>query len=188
MGNTQKAPTRSNTTTNAEPVRLAILGASGYTGADCIRLAFRHPNIKITALTAERQAGRPFSDVYPHLGWTIPDTPDLVKISDVDFDKVDVAFCCLPHATTQEIIASLPPRVKVVDLSADFRLRDVDTYAEWYGGPHRAPELQETAVYGLTELYRSDIQGARLVANPGCYPTCTLLALAPLLAKKLIST
>ena len=95
-------------------------------------------------------------------------------------------FCCLPHGTTQEIIAGLPEHVKVVDLSADFRLADIETYAQWYGAPHAAPDLQKEAVYGLTELAREEVKGARLVANPGCYPTCIQLPLNPLLSAGLI--
>lgn len=99
---------------------------------------------------------------------------------------MDCAFCCLPHATTQDIIKALPESLKIVDLSADFRLRNVDTYAEWYGGEHRAPELQCEAVYGLVELNREAVKSARLVANPGCYPTAAQLPLIPLLSKGVI--
>lgn len=164
---------------------VAVLGASGYTGAEVVRLSALHPNIRITTLTGDRQAGKAFSDVFPHLV-TASDVPKLVKIDDVDFSGVDAVFCCLPHATTQKIISSLPTHLKIVDLSADFRLADVDTYAEWYGGEHSAPELQKEAVYGLTEIYRDQIKPARLVANPGCYPTTVQLPLYPLLKSKLI--
>ncbi len=119
---------------------------------------------------------------------TATDVPSLVKIDDVNFSDVDGVFCCLPHATTQEVVAALPSNVKVVDLSADFRLRDVNTYAEWYGGEHKAPELQKEVVYGLTELNRDAIRGARVVANPGCYPTTVQLPLMPLLEAGLISS
>lgn len=136
-------------------------------------------------MTADRQAGKKFSEVYPHLVASSVD-PTLVKIDDVDFSGVDSVFCCLPHATTQEIIAGLPSDIKIVDLSADFRLRDVKTYKEWYGGDHLAPELQEEAVYGLTEVNREDIKNGRLIANPGCYPTSVLLPLTPLLKNFLI--
>lgn len=165
-------------------VRIGILGASGYTGADLLRLLLRHPHADIRVLTAERSAGKPVGDVFPHLaGFGLP---DLVKVEDADWSGVDIAFCGLPHGTTQEIIAALPSTVRVVDLSADFRLFDVDTYAEWYGHPHRAPDLQKAAVYGLTEWARADVRDARLVANPGCYPTAVLLSLLPLVADGLI--
>jgi N-acetyl-gamma-glutamyl-phosphate reductase len=166
---------------------IAVLGASGYTGAEVVRLLALHPNFKVAALTGDSKAGQNFSDVFPHL-LTATDVPALVKIADVDWSGIDAAFCCLPHATTQEVLAGLPTHVKVVDLSADFRLKNVDTYAEWYGGEHKAPELQKEVVYGLTELARDKVKDARIVANPGCYPTCVQLGLVPLLQKGLIST
>ncbi|MBB6250569.1 N-acetyl-gamma-glutamyl-phosphate reductase [Nitrospirillum iridis] len=165
-------------------LRVAILGASGYTGAELVRLLVRHPDVRLVALTAERQAGKPLGEVFPHLGGY--DLPDLVKIDQVDWDGVDFVFCALPHGTTQEVIASLPARLKVVDLSADFRLHDIETYATWYGHAHKAPELQTEAVYGLVEANREAVKGARLVANPGCYPTASQLPLLPLLRQGLI--
>ncbi|KAL6764627.1 hypothetical protein V8C86DRAFT_1804542 [Haematococcus lacustris] len=175
------------TPSKTETVRVAVLGASGYTGAEVMRLTALHPGIRITALTGEKQAGKPFSDVFPHLA-TAAHVPKLVKINDVDYSQVDAIFCCLPHATTQEVISKLPEHLKVVDLSADFRLRDPASYAQWYGHEHAAVELQKTAVYGLTELYREQIKGARLLANPGCYPTCAQLPLYPLIKAKLVLT
>jgi N-acetyl-gamma-glutamyl-phosphate reductase len=160
-------------------LRVGILGASGYTGAELVRLLARHPQVEIRLLTADRQAGKPFAEVFPHLGHL--SLPKLVKIDEADWSGIDLVFCGLPHGTTQEVIAKLPRHLKVVDLSADFRLADVETYAEWYGHPHHAPELQREAVYGLTELKRKEIAPARLVANPGCYPTSTQLPLVPLL-------
>ena len=161
------------------------MGASGYTGADLIRLAACHPNVDLVALTANSHAGKPLADVFPHLAGL--DLPGLTTVEEADWGGLDVAFCGLPHGTTQEIIASLPDKVRVVDMSADFRLRDIETYAEWYGHEHRAPELQKSAVYGLTEHYRSDIADARLVACPGCYPTAALLLLIPLIRSGTIS-
>lgn len=166
-------------------ISTAILGASGYTGAELLRLLHGHPRFRITALTGESQAGKPMEAVYPHLRTL--GLPDLVKHAQVDFRKVDLVFCCLPHGTTQEIIAGLPPHVRIVDLSADFRLRNLNEYQEWYGHPHRAAGLQKGAVYGLTEFYRKEIKSARLVANPGCYPTCSLLPILPLVAKGIIN-
>jgi N-acetyl-gamma-glutamyl-phosphate reductase len=159
-------------------LKIGVLGASGYTGADLVRLLATHPNAEIRVLTANQQAGQPLRAVYPHLGAL--DLPDLVKWEDADWSGLDVAFCGLPHGTTQEIVAAMPRGLKVVDLSADFRLRDPEVYAEWYGHPHQALELQEQAVYGLTELNREAVRAARLVACPGCYPTAALLALVPL--------
>ena len=164
--------------------RIGILGASGYTGADLVRLLLRHPQAEIRLLTADRHAGKPIDDVYPHLaGFGLP---PLVSVADADWSGIDVAFCGLPHGTTQEIVAGLPSHLKVVDLSADFRLRDPAVYAQWYGHEHRALSLQDEAVYGLTEWYREAVRSARLVANPGCYPTAALLALLPLAAAGLI--
>lgn len=166
-------------TDGSNRIRAAILGASGYTGAELVRLLARHPRVAITAITADRQAGKSFGAVFPHLAHL--GLPDLVKIEDADWAQADVVFCALPHGTTQEVIAALPRRLKVIDLSADFRLSDVASYAQWYGHAHKAPDLQKEAVYGLTELKREAVKAARLVANPGCYPTSAQLPLIPLL-------
>jgi N-acetyl-gamma-glutamyl-phosphate reductase len=166
-------------------IRTAVLGASGYTGADMIRLAARHPHIEIVALIAKGHAGQPLSQVFPHLASL--DLPPLATPDQVDWSKVDVAFGGLPHGTSHAEIAKLPKSVRVVDMSADFRLRDPKTYAEWYGGEHSAPQLIKDAAYGLTEHYRAEIKSARIVACPGCYPTAVLLALLPLLKGKLIA-
>lgn len=171
----------------ASKAKIAILGASGYTGADAVRLAARHPHVEIAALTANTHAGKAMSDVFPH--FFMLDLPKLVEWEKVDWTGLDAVFCGLPHGTTQEIIAAVlaaNPKIKILDMSADFRLRDKATYAQWYGHEHRAPELQREAVYGLTEFYREEIRKARLVACPGCYPTATLLALVPIAKAGLI--
>jgi N-acetyl-gamma-glutamyl-phosphate reductase len=165
-------------------VKIAILGASGYTGAELLRLLASHDRVEIVALTADRHAGKPIGAVFPHLAGR--GLPDLVTINDVDFSSVALVFCCLPHGTTQEVIAALPDHLRIVDLSADFRLADVETYAHWYGHAHRAPDLQHAAVYGITELVRPALGNARLVANPGCYPTSAQLPLVPLVRAGLI--
>jgi N-acetyl-gamma-glutamyl-phosphate reductase len=167
-------------------IRAAVLGASGYTGADIVRLAARHPAIKINALIAKGYAGHPLAQVFPHLASL--DLPPLVTSDRVDWRKIDVVFGGLPHGTAHAEIAKLPENVKVIDMSADFRLRDPRTYAEWYGGEHLAPKILKDAVYGLTEHYRDKIRNARIVACPGCYPTAVLLALLPLVKAKLILT
>ena len=170
-----------------QKIRIGVLGASGYTGADLVRLAARHPNIEIVALTANTHAGKEMAEVFPH--FFMLDLPKLVEWEKVDWTSLDAAFCGLPHGTTQEITAAVlakNPKVKVIDMSADFRLDDMATYAEWYGHAHRAPELQGEAVYGLTEIYRDKIKTARLVACPGCYPTAALLALVPIAKAGLI--
>ena len=167
-----------------EQVNIAILGASGYTGAELVRLLTHHPRAHVGAITADRKAGESYGAVYPHLAGL--DLPPLTTIDTLDWDDFDAVFCGLPHGTTQEVIAAIPTHKKVIDLSADFRLTDLDAYARWYGHPHRAPALQDEAVYGLTELYRSQIAEARLIACPGCYPTSALLPLVPLFEQKLI--
>lgn len=168
-----------------ERIRVAVLGASGYTGAELLRILPQHPQVEIAALTGDSQAGHPIGDVFPHLAQA--GLPDLLSVSQVDFDTVDLVFCCLPHGTTQEIVASLPERLRVIDLSADFRLHNLEEYAAWYGHAHRAPELQKRAIYGLSEHARGEISMARLVANPGCYPTSALLPLLPLLRDGMIA-
>lgn len=162
----------------------AILGASGYTGAELVRLLGVHPGYRIVALSADRKAGQAMGDVFPHLRHL--DLPDLARIEDIDFDAIDLVFCALPHATTQAVIAALSPTLKVVDLSADFRLRDPAAYEKWYGQPHAAPELQREAIYGLTEFYRDDIRDARLVACTGCNAAAGQYALRPLISAGLI--
>jgi len=164
--------------------KIAILGASGYTGAELVRLIQGHPDIEIAALTGDRKAGQPMEQVYPFLrGFGLP---ALTRIDEVDFAQIDLAFCALPHATSQSVIKGLPSDLKVVDLSADFRLRDPAAYQKWYGKPHDAPELQAQAVYGLTEFYRDQIRSARLVAGTGCNAATGQYALRPLIAAGLI--
>lgn len=199
-------------TQESKKIRVGVLGASGYTGSDLVRLLICHPNVEIVLLTAERKAGQHMHQIFPHFAGH--DLPVLLKISEVEWPAVDlhVIFCALPHATSQEIIKGLfhqtgssildemvaegqsdiisshKGAIKVVDLSADFRLRNTDTYTEWYGNVHAATELQKQAVYGLTEYYRDDIKDADLVACPGCYPTAVLLALKPLFKAGLIQS
>ena len=166
------------------PHNIAILGASGYTGAELVRLIATHPTFEIVALTGDRKAGQPMSAVYPHLRHM--DLPDLCKIEDVDFANIDMVFCALPHATSQAVISTLPSNVKVVDLSADFRLEDEAAYEKWYGKPHSAPDIQKRAVYGLTEFYRDEIRNASLVAGTGCNSATGQFALRPLVAAGVI--
>ena len=161
--------------------RVGILGASGYTGARRGAAPWRGiPTVEIAALTANAHAGKAMDEVFPH--FFMLDLPRLVEWEKVDWTELDAVFCGLPHGTTQEIIAAVMaanPAIKILDMSADFRLRDMSFYAQWYGHAHRAPALQGEAVYGLTEFYREKITAARLVACPGCYPTAALLALVP---------
>lgn len=164
--------------------RVGILGASGYTGAELVRLISTHPGMEIAALTADRKAGQRMGDVFPHLRHL--DLPSLTTIEETDLAGLDLVFCALPHATSQAVIAALPPGPKVVDLSADFRLRDLEAYRRWYGQPHAAPALQARAVYGLTEFYREEIRAADLVAGTGCNAATGLYALLPLVAAGVI--
>ncbi len=164
--------------------KIAILGASGYTGAELVRLIATHPAMEIVALSADRKAGMQMAEVFPFLRHL--KLPQLVKIDEIDFSNVDLCFCALPHATTQEVIAKLPRDLKIVDLSADFRLRDVAEYQKWYGQAHTAPDLQAEAVYGLTEFYRDEIRSARLVAGTGCNAATGQFALRPLIAAGVI--
>jgi N-acetyl-gamma-glutamyl-phosphate reductase len=173
----------------ATKAKIGVLGASGYTGAELVRMLLRHPRAEIVLLTAERNAGKAMRDVFPQFSPYALAT--LAQINGLDWAKagLDVAFCALPHATTQKVIKELlakAPATKVVDLSADFRLHDTAAYAKWYGHEHHAPELQKEAVYGLTEIHRRDIRHARLVANPGCYTSCAELPLIPLIKAKAV--
>ncbi len=167
-----------------DKAKIGVLGASGYTGAELVRLLLRHPHVDIVLLTADRRAGKPMAEVFPQFA---PHAlPTLTALDDADWPALglDLVFCALPHGTTQKVIADLlarMPAIRVVDLSADFRLADPAAYARWYGHAHAALELQKKAVYGLTEIYRSQIKSAQLVANPGCYTSCAELALIPLL-------
>ena len=161
--------------------KVAILGASGYTGAELVRLIATHEGLEIAALSADRKAGMDMADVFPFLRHLT--LPRLQKIDEIDFSGIDLCFCALPHATTQQVVAALPRTLRIVDLSADFRLRDPAEYERWYGQPHTALDLQAEAVYGLTEFYRDAIAKARLVAGTGCNAATGQYALRPLIAK-----
>ena len=169
-------------------IRAALLGASGYTGADLLRLGLAHPNLKFVALTANTHAGKNMGEVFPHLANA--NLPDLVTNNEVDWSEIDVVFCGLPHGTSQKIIKHIletSPKTRIIDMSADYRLRDVNLYQATYGNQHIAPDLQKQAAYGLSEHNRKAIKTASIIACPGCYPTASLLALLPLLKAKAIS-
>ena len=167
------------------PLRIAVLGASGYTGADLVRLALTHPRVEIAALSANAKAGQTMAEVWPHFA-PYPALPRLCRAEDIDWAGIDVVFGCLPHAASAELLSVIEgPRI--VDLSADFRLKNAATYADWYGVAHPAPALLPEAVYGLTEFARDALPAARIAACPGCYPTAALLALLPLVEAGLIS-
>lgn len=160
-------------------VRIGIWGATGYTGYELVQWLRYHPHVaKITAVTSSA-AGQNLRHFYPQ-------APDLPLVSDLDPQEIDVAFLCLPHvASAVTAVTLLAAGVTVIDLSADFRLKDATSYAHWYGQEHPAPQWLDKAVYGLTEFARPALAGAKLVANPGCYPTSVLLGVQPLLAQGL---
>jgi N-acetyl-gamma-glutamyl-phosphate reductase len=169
-----------------QAIRIAVLGASGYTGADLVRLALNHPNIEIAVLSANAKAGQTMAQVWPHFA-PYSALPRLTRAEDTDWTRIDAVFGCLPHAASAELLSHVQGP-KIIDLSADFRLKDADTYAHWYGGAHPAPALLPGAVYGLTEFARDALPGATLAACPGCYPTAVLLGLLPLVEARLIGS
>ncbi len=169
-------------------VNVGIIGASGYTGAELLRLLAAHPHFRVAFATGDSQAGRRAAEVYPSLTTRYPDlvyaewSPDLLG-------GVDVVFCALPHGASQALMGTLIDRVDhVIDLAADFRLTDVEAYPRWYGAEHACPDLLDRFTYGLVELFRADVEAARHVAVPGCYPTTSTLPLAPLVRAGLIAT
>ncbi len=164
--------------------KIAILGASGYTGAELVRLIATHPGLEIAALSADRKAGQTMNSVFPQFRHM--DLPALVTVDEIDFASVDLVFAALPHGLSQAIVKELPAATRIVDLGADFRLHDPADYQKWYNRPHDAPEIQPEAVYGLTEFYRDQIRGARLVAGTGCNAATVQFALRPVIAAGLI--
>ena len=166
--------------------KVAILGATGYTALELIKLLLRHPDAEIVAATSRSETA-PICEIHPQLVDRIGlNLENLGKAELVD--RAECVFSCLPHAASAETVGPLVDAgMKVVDFSADYRLRDVPTYETWYGGTHPDPKRVGQTPYGLPEWFKSDIQSATLVANPGCYPTSAILALAPLLKAGLIS-
>jgi N-acetyl-gamma-glutamyl-phosphate reductase len=161
-----------------ENIKVSVIGASGYTGAELIRLLKNHENIEIKSLIASSNAGKSIGEIYNHLAWA--DLPDLISLEEESFKDIKVAFLCLPHGTTQEVAKKIPSHVRIIDLSADFRITNLESYKKWYGQKHIARDLQAKAVYGLAEINREQIINANLVACPGCYPTSILLPILPL--------
>lgn len=166
-------------------LKIAIVGASGYTGLELIRILHRHPEVKVTCLTSEQSAGKRISDLFPTLRGSCDIVLENLEPERIA-EKADIVFTALPHKAAMQVVPTfLKLGNKVIDLSADYRLHDPSVYSEWYQ-PHINPELLKDAVYGLPEIKRSIIKGAKLIANPGCYPTSIILGLAPLLKKGLI--
>lgn len=168
-------------------IKAAVLGATGYAGIELVRLLTTHPEVQIQVLGSKSFAGQKISDVYQNLRHILE-----LECTELDLDavaKCDVAFTALPHGASKSVIPSLLDRgLKVIDLSGDYRYDDPAVYEEWYGEPHSSPELLAESVYGLCELHREQIKTARLIGNPGCYTTCSILGAAPLLAHKLADT
>ncbi|SNB46491.1 N-acetyl-gamma-glutamyl-phosphate reductase [Geobacter sp. DSM 9736] len=166
-------------------LKVAIVGASGYTGIELVRILHGHPEVAVTCITSEQSAGKRLSDIFP----SVRDRYDhvLENLEPVRIaEKADLVFTALPHKAAMEVVPTfLRLKKKVVDLSADYRLKSAEEYAAWYE-PHLNPELLDKSVYGLPELYRAQIAKAKLVANPGCYPTSIILGLAPLLKNGII--
>jgi N-acetyl-gamma-glutamyl-phosphate reductase len=161
-------------------VKVAVIGSTGYTGAELVRILLGHPRVEISALTSESYSGLPFDRVYPALQGRLERSCEPMEVEDVA-KKSEVVFTALPHTKAMACVPRLLELGKVVvDLSADFRLREKELYEAWYA-PHTAPELLSQAVYGLPELHREEIRSARIVANPGCYPTSAILGVAPLI-------
>ena len=160
-------------------LKAAVLGASGYTGAETVRLIAGHPRVTAVAATGHSLAGKHLSEIFPHLAGA-SDLP-VVKAEGINWDDIDVAFGCLPHGTSQDLIETLPDTVRVIDLSADYRLRDATLYAETYGREHLNAARTASVKYGLPEWRGTQLLGERLVACPGCYPTASLLALLPVI-------
>lgn len=156
--------------------RVAVVGATGYTGIEVVRLLLNHPNVIIEYLSANQNIGL-LSEIYPHI---LNDDLSVISIDEVHFDNLDAVFLCLPHSQSNRLVSKIPKKVKIIDLSADFRIKNLSLYKEWYGA-HESPDLVKNAVYGLSEIYRENIKAARLVACPGCYATAVLLPLLPLL-------
>ncbi|GIV95900.1 MAG: N-acetyl-gamma-glutamyl-phosphate reductase [Herpetosiphonaceae bacterium] len=164
-------------------IRAGVYGATGYTGFELIEILMRHPRVSLAFATSRSYAGKQLSEAFP-----CPYDLRLVDAGQADLSGVDVVFCALPHGATVPTAAqALEQGVRVIDLSADFRLRHADEYRRWYGKDHEAPALLDEAVYGLPELYRDRIPSARLVANPGCYPTSVILGLLPLVRAGLLA-
>ena len=171
---------------NKNPVSVSIIGGSGYTGAELIRLISKHSYFQLNQVVANRNAGKKIQDIFPHLRHL--KLPDFISFEQMDFDNVDLIFCALPHSTSQEIIVKIPKEKKIIDLSADFRLERVEEYERWYGSEHIAHSLQEKAVYGLTEIYKEKIKNGSLIACTGCNSAATLYPVLPLLSEGVINS
>lgn len=168
-------------------IKVGIIGASGYAGAELARIICNHPETELTVATSRQYEGHPLSEVFPNLRGKVDiacENPSPEELT----QKADIFFAAVPHKTAMDLVPTLlDGGKKVIDLSADYRIKDVATYEDWYQ-PHSSSQLLDEAVYGLPELYRNSIKKSRLIANPGCYPTSIILGLAPLLKSGLLAT
>ncbi len=169
----------------SKQLKIGIVGGTGYTGVELLRLLAIHPHVEIVAVTSRGEAGIPVAEMFPSLRGYVD-----VAFSDpatVDLTKCDVVFFATPHGVAMSQAQTLLDEgVKVIDLAADFRLQDIATFEKWYKMPHSCPDILKNAVYGIPELYREKIKSAKVIGNPGCYPTTVLLGLAPLLEQGLV--
>lgn len=169
-------------------IKVGILGATGYAGIEVVRLLISHPEIQITRIISQSFVGKRVSDVYPNLKGVCDLECSALDEDDIA-DNCDLVFTALPHGASKTVIPSLFRKgLKIIDLSGDFRYNDPEVYEKWYDEPHSAPEVLAESVYGLCELHRDEIKKHTLVGNPGCYTTCSIMALAPLVANKVVDT
>ena len=167
-------------------INIAIIGASGYTASELITLLHNHPNINIKYLIGNSQVNKSIAEIYPHLKFK-DDLPVISSFTNIDFAQIDTIFCCLPHGKSQEIIAKIPTHIKIIDLSADFRISDPKLYKEFYGNNNQHNNLNnKKIIYGLSEIYEDKLKQADIIACPGCYPTTILLPLIPLIKNNLV--
>ena len=167
-------------------INVAIVGSTGYTGYELVKILARHPNMNIKYLSSRSNAGEKYTKIYPQLNGILPDISCVEDDIDKMANDVDAVFLALPHGVSaSKINKDILKKTKIIDLSADFRLHNLEVYEKWYG-KHNSPDLLQSAVYGLAEIYRNDIKTAKLVANAGCYTTCSILTLYPLVKNGLI--
>lgn len=167
-------------------IKVGIIGATGYAGAELTRLLYQHREVEIKFLDSRSYSGKEYGCVYPNLKNIVAEECTSINLEE-DLEDIDLVFCALPHGLSQMAVKKICSNgKKVIDLSGDFRIRDVDTYEGWYGIRHEAKEILNIAVYGLSEIYEDQIAKAQLIANPGCYPTSVLLPLYPLLKEKVV--
>ncbi len=160
------------------PIRVSIIGASGYGGGELVRLLVGHPEVRLVHLTAESRKAEPYGEVFPNLRGFVSHVTEEANLEAIGADS-DVVFFALPNGMPMTMAPKLGSKVKIVDLGADFRLKDLATYKQWYKADHACPDLLSESVYGQPELHREEIKSARVIGNPGCYPTAALIAIAP---------